>query len=441
VTTTTHAPALQRRLTTRDLVVYGLLFMGPLAPVGVFGVLDARSNGAIALVYGLATLAMTFTAWSYAEMARVVPHAGSVFAYATQGLGRRAGFLAGWMAMLDYLLIPAVALLFSGLALHSLAPAIPAWVFVAAAFVLTTGLNLAGVAVAARLGFVVLVGEIVVLLIFMGAATFALVQHGPSRPWLDPFGGTGGFQLSAVVSAMSVAVLSYLGFDAVASFAEENAGSTRQIGRAIQICLVAAGILFVAQAWLAALVSPMSPVELAANPAKQGTAFYDVTRVAIGPWLATLLAITKAIGPVFAAMVAQAAAGRLLYGMARDGRLPRRLATVDARRHVPRLALITTGALTLIVSIWAARVNDGLAILVSIVDMGALAAFALLHLAVIGYFVVRRRAPPRVVHLIWPAAGLLVTTWVILEAAPLAQVVGSVWAVFGMVITLRNARR
>ena len=90
--------ALHRQLSRQDLVVYGLLFIGPLAPVGVFGVLDARANGAAALVYLVATVAMAFTAWSYAEMSRVVPHAGSVFAYATAGLGAAAGFFAGWLA-------------------------------------------------------------------------------------------------------------------------------------------------------------------------------------------------------------------------------------------------------------------------------------------------------------------------------------------------------
>lgn len=64
--------------------------------MGVFGVLDARTNGAVASVYLFATAAMAFTAWSYAEMSRAVPHAGSVFAYASQGLGSSTGFLAGW---------------------------------------------------------------------------------------------------------------------------------------------------------------------------------------------------------------------------------------------------------------------------------------------------------------------------------------------------------
>ena len=68
---------LRRSLSLRDLVVSGLLFIGPLAPVGVFGVLDARSGGALALVYVIATAAMGFTAWSYARMSAAVPRAGS----------------------------------------------------------------------------------------------------------------------------------------------------------------------------------------------------------------------------------------------------------------------------------------------------------------------------------------------------------------------------
>ena len=73
---------LRRRLGFRDLVVHGLLFIAPMAPVGVYGTLDAESHGAVALVHVVATVATAFTAFSYARMVRVVPRAGSVFAYA-----------------------------------------------------------------------------------------------------------------------------------------------------------------------------------------------------------------------------------------------------------------------------------------------------------------------------------------------------------------------
>jgi amino acid transporter len=434
-------PGLHRRLTFRDLVVYGLLFIGPLAPVGVFGVLDAGADGAVALVYLVATLAMACTAWSYAEMSRVVPHAGSVFAYATAGLGATPGFFAGWLAMLDYLLIPSVAYLFSGIALHALMPAVPAWVFTVAAFVATTALNLRGVAVAARVGFVVLLVELAALVVFLLAAAFVLAADGPSRPWLSPFVGLTAISRSMVLGAVSVAVLSFLGFDAIASFAEENAGEARQVGRAIFLCLTVAGLAFVAQTALAALVSTTSPGDLRAHPERQGTAFYDVTRAALGGWLATLLAVTKAVGPAFAAMTAQAAAARLLLGMAREGRLPAVLAQVDRARGVPTVALVSTGALTLVVSVWAARRNDGLPLLVSIVDVGALAAFALLHLSVVGYFGRRTGRERRLVHRVVPVLGTLVTVWILAEASGAAQITAAAWALVGAAVFLPQRRR
>ena len=89
------------------------------------------------------------------------------------------------------------------------------------------------------------------------------------------------------MAAVSIAVLSFLGFDAIASFAEETTGDTRQVGRAIGVCLAVAGAAFVAQTALASLISPIAPGTLAATPSRQGTAFYDIVRAAIGGWLAT----------------------------------------------------------------------------------------------------------------------------------------------------------
>ncbi|MFE1175326.1 APC family permease, partial [Streptomyces sp. NPDC058773] len=194
--------ALRRTLTFRDLLVYGLLFIAPMAPVGIFGTLVATSHGAITVVYLVATVAMAFTAYSYAQMVQVAPRAGSVYTYARVGLGEGAGFVAGWMAMLDYLLIPAVAYLFSGIALHELVPAVHAWVWTALAVVVTTLLNLSGVRTAARAGFAVLAMEIVVLAVFVVAAEVELVAHGAPRGWAAPLTGEGGFSVGAVPAAV-----------------------------------------------------------------------------------------------------------------------------------------------------------------------------------------------------------------------------------------------
>ncbi|MFB9393260.1 APC family permease [Streptomyces coeruleoprunus] len=433
---------LRRALGFRDLVVYGLLFIAPMAPVGVFGALDARSHGAVALVYVAATVAMAFTAFSYAQMVRVVPQAGSVFAYARKGLGEGPGFVAGWMAMLDYLLIPAVAYLFAGIALEALVPSVGRWVWTALAVGVTTLLNLWGVRAAARVGFAVLALEIVVLLVFVVSAVVVLVRDGAQRGWLSPLTGDGTFSAAAVLGAVSVAVLSYLGFDAIAAFAEEVTGGSVRVARAVLFCLALAGVLFVAQTYLVALLQPVSSAELAAEPARQGSAFYDAVDVSVGGWLHDLVAVSKAVGAAFAALAGQAAAGRLLFAMARDRRLPRVLARAEA--GVPRVALLVAAGVTLVAAVWAARRADGMDHLVSVVDIGALTAFVLLHASVVGWFAVRRGGgePRWLRHVVVPVAGAAVLVAVIVSAAGSARAVGVVWLAVGLVVlTVQRARR
>ncbi|MFC9943719.1 APC family permease [Streptomyces pratensis] len=427
---------LRRTLGFRDLVVYGLLFIAPMAPVGVFGTLDAKSDGAVALVYLVATVVMAFTAFSYAQMVHVAPLAGSVFAYARKGLGEGPGFIAGWMAMLDYLLIPAVAYLFSGIAMNALVPEVSRWVWTAIAVVVTTLLNLWGVRAAARVGFAVLAMEIVVLLVFVVSAVVVLARDGAQRGWLTPLTGDSGFSMTAVMGAVSVAVLSYLGFDAIASFAEEVTGGSAKVARAVLFCLVLAGALFVAQSYLAALLEPVSSAELAADPVKQGSAFYDAVDASVGTWLHDLVAVSKAIGAAFAALAGQAAAGRLVFAMARERRLPSFLSQVDTRSGVPRVAIMGAAVVTLVAAVWAARRDDGLDHLVSVVDVGALTAFVLLHASVVGWFAVRRmEGPPSWWrHVLMPVVGAAVLVAVILEATTSAQLVGLCWLGIGLVV-------
>ncbi|GAA2813220.1 APC family permease [Saccharopolyspora taberi] len=425
--TTTTSDGLLRRLSLRDLIVSGLLFIGPLAPVGVFGVLHARSGGAVALVYVIATAAMGFTAWSYARMSTAVPKAGSVFAYAKAGLGRPAGFVAGWMILLDYLLIPSVASLFVGIAANSLLPAVPVWAATGAAIAVVTALNLSGVKVAAVVGTAVLAIEIVLLAVFVVAAVVVLATEGTDRSLLAPFTGSP----QAVLGAVSVAVLSFLGFDAIASFAEENTGSSRQVGRALLFCLALTGVLFIVQTYLAGLLEPLTPEQLAAAPDAQDSAFYDMLRAAIGGWLAVAVTAVKAVAPAFSAMVAQAAVSRLLYGMARDGQMPALLGRVDRRAHVPRNATLLAAAVTLLVSVWAASATDGLEVLSSLVTVGALASFVLLHAAVVGYFAVAGRERGWAV-VVAPVVGALIALAVLVTASPLALAAGGVWLVIGV---------
>ncbi|MZD04410.1 amino acid permease, partial [Streptomyces sp. SID5785] len=223
--------------------------------------------------------------------------------------------------------------------------------------------------------------------------------------------------------------------------AEEVTGGSAKVARAVLFCLALTGVLFVAQTYLVALLEPTTSAQLAADPGKQGSAFYDAVDASVGGWLHDLVAVSKAIGAAFAALAGQAAAGRLLFAMARDRRLPRFLSRTES--GVPRFAILLAAVITLVAAGWAARRDDGLDHLVSVVDIGALTAFTLLHASVIGYFVVRRRGAGASWwrHALIPLIGAAITVAVIVEASGTAQIVGAVWLAVGLVVLGVQSRR
>ncbi|MCP1357382.1 amino acid permease [Aneurinibacillus migulanus] len=99
---------LKRALTFRDLLVYGLIFMVPIAPFGIYGQVAQGSGGMVALTYLIGMVGMIFTALSYARMSEAFPIAGSVYLYAQRAMNPSIGFFAGWVILLDYILIPSL---------------------------------------------------------------------------------------------------------------------------------------------------------------------------------------------------------------------------------------------------------------------------------------------------------------------------------------------
>lgn len=299
-----------------------LIFMAPIAPFGIFGSVYQASGGMVALAYCIGMVAMVFTALSYAQMVKAFPMAGSVYNYAGRGIAAPVGFLAGWAILLDYVLVPGLLALIAAVGMASTLPAVPVWAWIVLFVVVNTGLNLLGIRLTAVITRAFLVAELIVLAIFLAIGVAALLAgRGQGFSW-DPLFNADTFSTSLVFGAVSVAVLSFLGFDGISMLAEENKGGAPQIGKAMIAALGLAGVLFIAQTWVASLLVP-NPGTLLADGDPAGTAFYDAAQVAAGPWLATLTAVATALAWGIAnSMVAQVATSRLLFAMARDRQLP-----------------------------------------------------------------------------------------------------------------------
>ena len=427
---------LSRSLSFSDLLIYGLIFMVPIAPFGIFGSVYSGSGGMVALAYVIGMVAMMFTALSYSQMVKAFPMAGSVYSYAGRGIAPPVGFLAGWVILLDYVLVPGLLYLIASVAMHSLVPGIPVWLWLVAFVLLNTVVNYLGIKMTARINKYMLIAEVVVLAIFLVIGIGALLNGKGNGFSFDPFYNAETFSWSVVFGAVSIAVLSFLGFDGISMLAEESREEARKIGRAMVAALLLAGTLFVVQTWVAALLVPDAP-GLLADGDPEGTAFYDAARVAGGGWLASLTALATAIAWGFAnSLVAQAATSRLLFAMARDGQMPRFLRKVNEKHRVPANATLLVAAISLVLGLYMASRDDGISLLSTLVNFGAMTAFLALHVAVVVHYVVRRGSRDWWRHLVVPVIGFLILLYVVINADIAAQVLGFAWLGIGVIVLI-----
>ncbi|MFF0387117.1 APC family permease [Kitasatospora sp. NPDC004615] len=426
---------LRRSLTFTDLLVYGLVFMVPIAPFGIFGGVFQGSGGMVALAYVLGMVAMMFTALSYAQMSRAFPMAGSVYTYAGRGIGAPVGFLSGWMILLDYVLVPGLLYLIAGVAMNSLVPSVPVWLWLVGFVLLNTVVNYLGIETTAKVNKAVLIGELVVLAVFLVVGVIALA-NGKGRGFdFTPLYNSHHFSWHLAFGAVSIAVLSFLGFDGISTLSEENRDSTKAIGRSMVAALLLAGTLFIVQTWVASLLVA-DPDALIADGDPNGTAFYDAARAAGGGgWLATLTAASTAVAWGFAnSLVAQAATSRLLFAMARDRQLPRFLAKIHPTRRVPVNATLLTAGISLVLGLYMASREDGITLLSTLVNFGALTTFLVLHVAVVVHYLIRKRSKDYWRHLIAPLLGFAILAYVVVNANIAAQRLGFVWLLIGGIV-------
>ncbi|WP_297511391.1 APC family permease [uncultured Caulobacter sp.] len=245
---------LKRSLSLADLVVYGLIFIGPTAPFTVYGFVYNASHGMPPLVYAVGLVAMTFTALSYLTMSREFPLSGSVYAYVARGAGAFAGFLAGWAILLDYILLPTLSYIIAATVLHVLFPVLPKIPLILGFIVAITAVNLAGLEAAVWVNRLLLLAQVALLVAFLGFGTWALAHGvGGARLSLAPLFQPEALSPHLIFGALSLAVLSFLGFDAVSTLAEEAKGGARHVGVATILSLVLAAALFIGQTYLASL--------------------------------------------------------------------------------------------------------------------------------------------------------------------------------------------
>ena len=427
---------LKRTLKFSDLMIYGLIFMVPIAPFAIFGGVFHDSGGMAPLAYIIALLAMMFSANSYSQMAQAFPMAGSVYTYAGRGIARPVGFIAGWMILLDYILVPTLLYLAAAIAMNGIIPQVPLWVWLIAFVGLNTLINYMGIQLTARVNKIMLVLELLVLVTFLVVGVVALTQGKGQGFSFDAFFNADTFSLPLLFGAASIAVLSFLGFDAISTLAEENAGPSKSLGRAMIAALLIVAVLFVVQTWVASMLVA-DPAALLENGDPTGVAFYQAAETAGGTFMFILTAASTAVAWGFAnALVAQAATSRLLYAMARDRQLPKFLSKISAKHSVPVNATLVVAGISLVLGIYLTFLPDGLVAISALVNFGALTAFLLLNATVVWWFIVKQKSRRWFVHLVSPVVGFVILSVVLYNARASAQILGVIWLVVGVIVAI-----
>ncbi|WP_175782751.1 APC family permease [Burkholderia anthina] len=418
---------LQRSLTLADLVIYGIVFMIPIAPFAIYGYVSDASGGMVPLAYIIGMVAMFFTALSYKVLSEDFPIAGSAYAYAQRGIGDMAGFIAGWMLILDYLLIPALTYVVAAAALSQLFPVIPRSVWIVVFLGIGTVTNYVGVQATAAVNKFFMYTQMLVLIVFAVVGLYALYHgagagHLTFRPLFQPE----VFKSELVFSAVSVCALSFLGFDAISTLSEEVKGDSRKtVGNATIAALLLAGALFVLQTWIAGDLANGMKFKSA------DTAFYEIAELAGGKPLALLTAWATALTfGLSCSIVSQAAIARLLYSMARDRKMPAFLASVHPKYKTPNAALILVAIVSLAIAL---GFLDHLDTLTNFVNFGALTGFMILHVTVVVHYIGRKRSRALFKHLLSPVIGFCIIGYVLYSMGAATWQLGIGWFCVGAV--------
>ena len=435
----TLAPAavkLRRSLSVWDLIFYGIVAVTPSAPATVFGIAQVRSGGHAVVTILAAMVAMILTAFSYGRMAAIYPSAGSAYTYVGLGLHPYLGFVSGWAMLLDYVICPIFCVIYGTLALQRAVPALP---FPLGAALFAGGitlLNLRGIRSTANVNKLLLVAMFAVLFSFIGLAIDYIIKNfGVSGLFTTlPFYNPNTFHITSVAAATSFAALTYLGFDAVTTLAEEVQNPRRNVMvAAVGVCIFT-GLFGGLLVYLAQIVWP----DYHTYPNIE-TAFVDVTRRVGGPLLFQAMAILLIIANIGAGMTTQAGAARLLFGMGRDSVIPQRFfAYLDPKRNSPTGNIWLIGILAFVGALLLSY-----ELTAEILNFGAFLGFMGVNFAVFWQFWIRKSVEHRrtlLTDALLPLLGFVFCAVIWIGLGTPAKLAGGLWFLLGVVALAVHTR-
>ncbi|MFF2086131.1 amino acid permease [Nocardia sp. NPDC058176] len=450
---------LRKDLTAKDLTIFGVAVV---IGAGIF-TLTARTAGSVAgpavsLAFVFAAIACGLTALCYAEFASTVPVAGSAYTFAYATFGEFIAWIIGWDLILEFALAVSVVAKGWSQYLGDVLGSTPVmhlgsvrfdWgavvIIAVVGVLLATGTKLSSrvsaIAVAIKLG-------VIALVLVVGATYFKpsnLTPYiPPSQPAEDGASGlhqslfsflTGAGNTSfgwyGLLAAASLVFFAFIGFDVVATTAEETRNPQRDIPRGILGSLAIVTVLYIAVSLI--LTGMVSYTELADGNATLATAF----AIHGDTWVKNIIAIGALAGLSTVVMVMYLGQTRVLFAMARDGLLPRSLAKTSSKGTPVRLTVFVG----VVCALLAGFVDFGT--LEEMVNIGTLVAFVMVA---IGVLVLRRTRPdlPRGFRVpfvpVVPILGAAACLWLMLNLSIETWLRFVIWMALGVIVYFAYGR-
>ena len=427
------------------------------------GLVTLHAGYAAPVAIGVAAIAYVLTGLTYAELSSTYPTAGGSATFAQEAFGDTVSFLAGWMLCLDYVVTAAIFAIPAVAYLSYFFPILqrPEMLGLGAILLLIglIALNVIGIkeSVNFTLGLSLLDIASEVALIILGLALVVIPQgslfHWPSQFILGRFPTWPEF-----VQAITLAMVSYLGIEALAQAAEETKIAGRTIPRATMLTLGTVVALYLVISTVAVnIVSPTGPNSLSTTWVNDPIAGVASNLPGAGSLIAVWIALLGSSISIIGANAGIIGSSRTLFALSRYKLLPGKFGTIHAKFRTPYVAITVFGLGSILLVAIASFSSLGgpegpLLLLGSLYNVGALFSYVNAH----GSLIVTRskessrfrpfrvplsfsigRGGKRYEIPILPLLGLIATgaIWIaVLVTHDLGRILGAIWVIIGMSI-------
>ncbi len=397
---------LARSLSWPHLVALGV---GAIVGTGILtliGVGAGKAGPAVILSFAIAGLICACAALAYAEVATMIPQAGSAYTYSYAVFGELIAWMIGVALILEYtLVVSAVAVGWSGYAAGFLksidlglpdaliqGPELGGVINLPAIFIIwvVAGLLIAGTRESATLNAILVIIKMAALALFIAVAlpVFNASHFEPFMPFGFPRSGPSGSEVG-VMAAAAIIFFAFYGFDAIATTAEEAKNPARDLAIGIVGSMVVCVLIYMAVA--AAAIGAVAYTGFANSPEPLALILREIGR----PWAARVLGASAVIALPTVILAFFYGQSRIFFTVARDGLLPNSLARVSRRGTPVRITIFTA----VVTSVFAGLIP--LTAIAALANAGTLAAFIAVCAAML---ILRRREPDRERRFRAPAA-------------------------------------